>query len=239
SATIVIPCRNEHGNILAAVERMPRFAPDQEIIFVEGHSRDGTLDEIRRVIATHPEMDIKVFVQDGTNKGDAVRKGFEIARGDVLMILDADLTVAPEELTKFYAVITSGVGEFVNGTRMIYPKDGNAMRTLNLIANRIFALLFSYMLNQRLTDTLCGTKALTRENYKRLAAGREYFGPFDPFGDFDLILGAVKLNLKVVEVPIRYRARIFGESQISRFSHGWLLIRMVFFAFRKIKMLPE
>ena len=167
-----------------------------------------------------------------------MRKGFEMARGDVLMILDADLTVAPEELTKFYAVITSGAGEFVNGTRMVYPKEGNAMRTLNLIANRIFALLFTYMLNQRFTDTLCGTKALTRENYKRLAAGRNYFGPFDPFGDFDLILGAAKLNLKVVEVPIRYRARTFGETQISRFSHGWLLIRMVFFAFRKFKILP-
>ena len=240
SATIVIPCRNERGNIFATVERMPRFALDQEIIFVEGHSRDGTLEEIRRVISAHPEMDIKLFVQDGKNKGDAVRKGLGMARGDVLMILDADLTVAPEELTKFYAVITSGAGEFVNGTRMVYPKEDHAMRTLNLIANRIFALLFSYILNQRFTDTLCGTKALTRENYKRLAAKRDYyFGSFDPFGDFELILGAAKLNLKAVEVPIRYRARTFGETQISRFSHGWLLTRMVFFAFRKFKILPR
>ena len=239
SATIVIPCRNERGNIMAAVERMPHFASEQEIIFVEGHSQDGTLDEIRRAIVAHPEMDIKVFVQDGEGKGDAVRKGFEMARGDVLMILDADLTVGPEELTKFYAAITSGVAEFVNGTRMVYPKEGKSMRTLNLIANRIFAYLFTYMLNQRFTDTLCGTKALTRENYERLAAGRNYFGSFDPFGDFDLILGAVKLNLKVIEVPIRYRARRFGETKISRFSHGWLLMRMLLFAFRRLKMVPE
>jgi Glycosyl transferase family 2/Methyltransferase domain len=239
SASIIIPCRNERGNIEAAIERLPTFAPDQEVIFVEGHSRDGTLEEIRRVIAAHPGVDVKVLVQDGKGKGDAVRKGFEAARGDVLMILDADLTVAPEDLRKFYDVIVSGVGEFVNGTRMVYPKEGKAMRTLNLIANRVFALLFTYLLNQRFTDTLCGTKVLSRENYVRLAAGRDYFGSFDPFGDFDLILGAVKLNLKVVEVPIRYRARTFGETQISRFTHGWLLLRMVWFAFRKLKMLPK
>jgi glycosyltransferase involved in cell wall biosynthesis len=239
SATIVIPCRNERGNIMATVARMPHFAPKQEIIFVEGHSRDGTLDEIRRAIAANPEMDIKVFVQDGEGKGDAVRKGLEMARGDVLMILDADLTVGPEELTKFYAAITSGAAEFVNGTRMIYPKEGKSMRTLNLIANRIFAYLFTYLLNQRFTDTLCGTKALTRENYKRLAAGRNYFGWFDPFGDFDLILGAVKLNLKVIEVPIRYRTRTFGETKISRFSHGWLLMRMLLLALSRLKMVPE
>src|SRR5262249_5032329 len=168
SASIIIPCRNESGNIAAAIERLPRFAPDQEIIFVEGHSRDDTLDEIHRIVAAHPDVDIKVLVQDGKGKGDAVRKGFETARGDVLMILDADLTVAPEELGKFYAVIASGAGEFVNGTRMVYPKEGKAMRTLNLIANRIFALLFTYLLNQRFTDTLCGTKVLSRANYARL-----------------------------------------------------------------------
>jgi SAM-dependent methyltransferase len=239
SATIVIPCRNERGNVMATVERMPHFAPKQELIFVDGHSQDGTLDEIHRAIVAHPEMDIKVFVQDGEGKGDAVRKGFEMARGDVLMILDADLTVAPEELTKFYSAITSGAAEFVNGTRMIYPKEGKSMRTLNLIGNRIFARMFTYLLNQHFTDTLCGTKGLTRENYKRLAAGRNYFGSFDPYGDFDLILGAVKLNLKVIEVPIRYRARMFGETKISRFSHGWLLMRMLLFAFRRLKMVPE
>jgi SAM-dependent methyltransferase len=239
SATIVIPCRNERGNIIASVERMPHFAPEQEIIFVEGHSDDGTLDEIRRAIGAHPEMDIKLFVQDGEGKGDAVRKGFEMARGDILMILDADLTVGPEELTKFYAAITSGAAEFVNGTRMVYPKEGKSMRTLNLIANRILASLFTYILNQRFTDTLCGTKALSRKNYERLAVGRNYFGSFDPFGDFDLILGAVKLNLKVIEVPIRYRTRRFGETKISRFSHGWLLMRMLLFAFRRFKMVPE
>ena len=234
SATIVIPCRNERGNIEAAVRRVPRFAPDQEIIFVEGHSTDGAFDEIRRIIACHPDLDIKATIQDGKGKGDAVRKGFDLARGDVLMILDADLTMPPEELPKFYEVITSGRGEFVNGSRLVYPIEDQAMRLLNLVANRLFAYAFSYLLNQRLTDTLCGTKVLHQRHYRRIAANRAYFGDFDPFGDFDLIFGA-KLNLKFAEVPIRYAARTFGETQISRFRHGWLLLRMVVFAWWKLK----
>jgi SAM-dependent methyltransferase len=235
SATIVIPCRNERGNIEAVVRRMPNFAADQEVIFVEGHSKDGTLDEIHRVIAKYSAIDIKAIVQDGRGKGDAVRKGFEHARGDVLMILDADLTMPPEELPKFHEVIASGRGEFVNGSRLVYPMEDQAMRLLNLVANRLFAYSFSYLLNQRLTDTLCGTKALQKRHYQRIARDRSYFGDFDPFGDFDLIFGAAKSNLKFAEVPIRYMARTFGKTQISRFRHGWLLLRMVIFAWWKLK----
>jgi glycosyltransferase involved in cell wall biosynthesis len=205
------------------------------MIFVEGHSTDGTLDEIRRIIACNPDLDIKAAVQDGKGKGDAVRKGFNLARGDVLMILDADLTTPPEDLPKFYEVIASGRGEFVNGSRLVYPMEEQAMRFLNLVANRLFAFTFSYLLNQRVTDTLCGTKVLQKRHYCQIAAARRYFGDFDPFGDFDLVFGATKLNLKFVEVPIRYMARTFGETQISRFRHGWLLLRMVAFAWWKLK----
>lgn len=235
SATVVIPCRNERGNIESAVQRLPRFAEDLEIIFVEGHSRDGTMDEIHRVIAAYPQYDIKGFVQDGKGKGDAVRKGFAAARGDVLIILDADLTVPPEWIPRFYEALQSGRAEFANGTRLVYPMEAQAMRFLNMIGNRAFSILFTWLLNQRFTDTLCGTKVLSRAHYQQIAANRAYFGDFDPFGDFDLIFGAVKLNLKVVEVPVRYAARTYGSTQISRWSHGWLLLRMVAFAFRKLK----
>ncbi len=235
SLSVIIPCRNERGNIEPAVRRLPQMAPRQEIIFIEGHSRDGTLEEIERVVAAYPGLDIKVSVQDGKGKGDAVRKGFDMATGDLLMILDADLTVPPEDLPKFYRVLATGKGEFANGSRLVYPMEDEAMRFLNLVANRGFAMIFSYLLNQRLTDTLCGTKALSRQHYRDLVAGRGYFGEFDPFGDFDLIFGASKLNLKLVEVPIRYLARTYGETQISRFRHGWLLLRMVVFAFWKLK----
>lgn len=236
SVTVMIPCRNERGNIENAVKRMPRLCSDMEILYVEGHSQDGTLDEIKRVIDVYPELDIKVLVQDGKGKGDAVRKGFANARGDILMILDADLTVPPEDLTKFYKAIADGKGEFINGSRLVYPMQDQAMRFLNFLANRTFSWLFTWLLNQRYTDTLCGTKVLTRKNYEMLLANRSYFGDFDPFGDFDLIFGAAKLNLKVVEVPIRYAARAYGETQISRFRHGWLLLKMVVFAYRKLKI---
>lgn len=235
SVTILIPCRNERDNIEAAIRRLPKFCPDMEIMFVEGHSQDGTLEEVHRVIAAYPDLDIKVLVQDGKGKGDAVRKGFSHASGEVLMILDADLTVPPETLPKFYEALVSGKGEFINGTRLVYPMERDAMRFLNWLANQTFSILFTWLLNQRFTDTLCGTKVLTRAHYQRIEANRSYFGNFDPFGDFDLIFGATKLNLKVREIPITYASRVYGTTQISRFRHGLLLLRMVVFAFRKLK----
>jgi SAM-dependent methyltransferase len=237
SCTVLIPCRNERGNIEDAIRRLPPVAPKTEIIFVEGHSKDGTYEECLRVQAAYPQLDIKVMKQPGKGKGDAVRAGFEAATGDILMILDADLTMPPEDLPKFYAAISSGKGEFINGSRLVYPMADRAMRFLNWVANRTFAALFSFLLNHRFTDTLCGTKVLWRDDYQKIAATRAYFGDFDPFGDFDLIFGAARLNLKIVEVPIRYRDRFYGETQISRFTHGMLLARMTLFAWRKFKAL--
>jgi glycosyltransferase involved in cell wall biosynthesis len=237
SVSIVVPCRNERGNIETAVQRIPGFAPKIEIIFVEGASGDGTWEKIQEVVAANPTMDIKAFKQTGIGKGDAVRKGFAEASGDILMILDADLTMPPEDLPKFYDALVLGKGEFVNGSRLVYPLEKDAMRFLNLCANYAFALAFNYLLNQRHTDTLCGTKVLLRSDYEKIIRNRGYFGDFDPFGDFDLLFGASKLNLKIAEVPIRYAAREYGETQISRFRHGLLLLRMVIFAFRKLKAL--
>lgn len=235
SVTVVVPARNERGNIEPAVQRIPKFCDDIEIIFIEGHSKDGTFAEMERVKAAHPDRDIKTMVQPGKGKADAVFTAFEAARGDVLMILDADLTMPPEQLPKFWEALHSGKGEFINGSRLVYAMDQGAMRFLNLIANRTFSYLFSWLLNQRYTDTLCGTKVMRRSDYQRLKAGKAYFGDFDPFGDFDLIFGASKLNLKSIDMPIRYAARSYGETQISRFSHGWLLLKMVVFAFFRIK----
>lgn len=236
STTILIPCKNERGNIESAVKRLPPFGKQQEIIFVDGHSTDGTPAEIERIIAAYRQKDIKFLVQDGAGKGDAVRKGFASAQGDILMILDADLTVPPEDLPKFYAALAENHGEFINGSRLVYPMEKEAMRFLNLLGNKFFSLMFTWILNQRLKDTLCGTKALFRKDYEKLQENRHYFGNFDPFGDFDLIFGAVKLNLKVIEVPIRYRDRIYGVSNIKRLSNGWLLLKMTILAFKKFKM---
>ena len=235
--TVVIPCRNEKGNIEDAITRIPEMGHSMEILFAEGHSKDGTWEEIERVQKQYPDKIITAIKQSGKGKGDAVRAAFSIAEGEILIILDADLTVPPEDLPKFYEALMSGEGEFINGTRLVYPMENEAMRFLNHIANRCFAQLFSYLLNQNFTDTLCGTKAFTKRSYQAIAQNRQYFGEFDPFGDFDLIFGAAKLNLKVVEIPIRYRSRRYGETQISRFRHGILLVRMVVFAFRKLKVL--
>lgn len=236
SVSVIVPARNEMGNIENAVKRIPQLGKHTEIIFVEGHSTDNTLDEIKRVVEQYnEERDIKFAVQEGKGKADAVRKGFAMASGDILMILDGDLTVAPEDLPKFYNAIATGKGEYINGSRLVYPMEKQAMRMLNIIGNKFFSIMFSWLLGQSLKDTLCGTKVISKENWERLAANRKYFGDFDPFGDYDLIFGAAKLNLKIVEVPIRYRAREYGKTNISRFRHGWLLLKMVFFAMNKIK----
>ena len=238
TVSVVIPARNEKGNIEALVLRTPQMGKKTEIIFVEGNSTDDTWLEIQRVYERYKDqITIQCIQQEGKGKGDAVRKGYSIATGDILMILDADMTVSPEDLPKFFEAIASGKGEYINGTRLVYPMEKEAMRTLNLFGNKFFSVVFSWLLGQRLKDTLCGTKVMTRENYLKLAANRSYFGDFDPFGDFDLIFGSAKLNLKFIEVPIRYRARTYGETNISRFKHGWLLLKMTFFALNKIKFM--
>lgn len=235
SVSILVPCRNEKGNIEAAVTRTPDFGSKQEFIFVEGNSKDGTYEEIERVMKFYPNKDIKLFKQQGVGKGDAVRLGFSQATNDILMILDADLTVAPEELPKFYQAITDNHGEFINGSRLVYPMEKEAMRFLNLLANKFFGSFFTWLLGQRFKDTLCGTKVMFRRAYEELVVNRSYFGNFDPFGDFDLIFGATKLNLKIIELPIRYKERTYGTTQIQRFRHGLLLFRMCGVAMRKIK----
>jgi len=239
SASIVIPCKNEKGNIEQAVKRIPKFCQDQEIIFVEGGSIDGTSEEIDRVIKKYPNIDIKHYAQTGRGKGDAVRLGFSQAKGEVLMIQDADLTVGPEYLPRFFDLLNSNRGEFLNGSRLIYPMEKESMRVLNFLGNMFFAKIFSWLLNQRMSDVLCGTKVLSKKNYDMLIANREYFGEFDPFGDFDLVFGASKLNLKILEVPVRYKARIYGHTQIDRFKSGYMLLKMVFFAYYKFKLNPR
>lgn len=233
--SVIIPARNEAGNIEAAVQRTPELGLGTEIIFIEGHSQDNTWDEIQRVKAKYPSRDIKALKQQSKGKGGAVREAFSCATGDLLFILDADLTMPPEELPKFYETARSGMGDFVNGVRLVYPMEDQAMQFLNMIANKLFGVAFTWLLGQPIKDTLCGTKVLFRRDYELIARNRAYFGDFDPFGDFDLLFGAAKLNLKIIDLPIRYRARTYGTTNISRWKHGWLLLRMVIFAAKRFK----
>ena len=235
TVSVIVPARNEAGNINRIFAEVPQMGGGTELVFVEGHSKDATFETIRGAIAEHPEVNASLYRQQGKGKGDAVRLGFAKAAGDILMILDADLTVAPADLVRFYEAISAGKGEFINGVRLVYPMEDEAMRFFNLVGNKFFSWAFSWLLGQPIKDTLCGTKVLWRTDYLRIAANRSYFGDFDPFGDFDLLFGAAKLNLKIVEVPIRYGARRYGTTNIERWKHGLVLLRMVLFAARRIK----
>jgi glycosyltransferase involved in cell wall biosynthesis len=237
AVSVIVPARNEAGNLAELAERVPLMGPNDELIFVEGHSSDHTWDVIQQIYDQRGSRRMQIAQQDGKGKGDAVRKGFAMAKGDVLMILDADLSVDPEELPKFYDAIRTGKGEFVNGSRLVYPMEAKAMRFLNMLANKFFAVAFSFVLGQRFKDTLCGTKVVSRSQYEKIAQHRSFFGDFDPFGDFDLLFGAARLSLKIVEVPVPYKERTYGTTNISRFRHGALLFRMLWFALFKFKFI--
>ena len=237
SVSVIVAARNEAGHIEEILKRIPQFGRKVEVIFVEGNSTDNTYEVIEETIKLFPEKDCKLFKQPGKGKGDAVRLGFERATGDVLMILDADMTVPPEDLPRFYNALVSGKGDFINGVRLVYPMESEAMRFFNIIGNKFFSIAFSWLLGQKIKDTLCGTKVLFKNDYETLVKNRHYFGDFDPFGDFDLIFGAAKMNMKIAEMPIRYRDREYGDTNISRWRHGWLLLKMVAFAAKKIKFI--
>lgn len=236
TCSVIVPARNESGNIENCIARMPNLGKHTEVIFIEGNSTDNTWDVIQQVqekYGTH--WDIKIDRQKGKGKGDAVRQGFKMASGDILMILDSDLTVKPEDLIFFFDAIASGNCEFANGCRLIYPIDPKAMPWLNKIANRFFARLLSYLLNIKIKDSLCGTKGLLKRDYLQIENNRSYFGDFDPFGDFDLLFGAAKLGLKIQDIPVRYVPRTYGASNIHHFKEGLILLKMCFYAAKKIK----
>ncbi len=237
SVSVIVAARNEAGHINDILSRVPKMGSDTEIIFVEGGSSDNTYDVIQQEIAEYTRLPVSLYKQPGKGKGDAVRLGFAKAQNDILMILDADMTVMPEDLPRFYNALVSGTGEFVNGVRLVYPMEDNAMRFLNLLGNKFFSLGFSFTLGQPIKDTLCGTKVLYRTDYEKIAANREYFGEFDPYGDFDLIFGAAKQNLKMIDMPIRYQARVYGDTNINRWEGGWLLLKMLVVAIRRIKFI--
>ena len=237
SVSIIIPACNEKGNIENAILRIPKFGKSIEYIFVEGNSHDNTWEEILRIKEKYKNLNIVALKQTGKGKGNAVREGFDAAMGDILMILDADLTTPPEELPKFYDALSANKGEFINGCRLVYPLEKQAMRMLNIMANQFFSAFLSFILGQRLKDTLCGTKVLFRKDYEKIKANRAYFGDFDPFGDFDLLFGAALQNLKIVEIIVRYKDRQYGSTQIRRFKHGLILLKMSIFAAKKIKFI--
>jgi len=240
SVSIIVPARNEAGTIPRIVKEIPQFGKTQEIVFVEGGSKDHTWEVIQSEIRKHrkitkTERRLVAIKQSQKGKCNAVREGLEKASGEILMLLDSDLSVNPKDLPKFYKVLADGKGEFANGSRMIYPMEKEAMRTLNKIGNRVFSYLFTYILGQEFNDTLCGTKVFYNSDYQIITQNRKRFGDFDPFGDFELIFGAVNNNLKVVEIPVRYRERTYGSTNISRFRHGLLLLKMTLHAFIKFK----
>jgi len=236
TVSVVVPCRNEVGNVQQAVERIPAMGNHTEILFCDDKSTDGTADEVRRMMALHPEKDIRLVEGPGICKADNVWTGFRAARGDVLVILDADLTVMPEELPMFVGALLTSQGEFVNGSRLVYPVPHLAMKTSNTLGNKLFAMVFSFLLDQRIKDTLCGTKVLWREDWQRMELNLGTWGLKDLWGDYELLFGASKLHLEIVEVPVHYQERIHGVTKMTRvFSNGLRMLRICWHAWCRLE----
>ena len=226
SVSIIIPCRNEEGNIQDAVERIPQFGGHTEIIFCDDKSTDATADKVREMQQKYPDKDIKLVNGPGICKADNVWTGFDAATCDILMILDADLTVIPEELPYFYEAIVKGRGEFINGSRLVYPMHDEAMRICNILGNKFFSLLFTYILDTPIKDTLCGTKVVRRSDFARIKAIRGCWGVKDRWGDYELIFGAARNHLKIIDLPVHYMERTYGETKMTnRFKNGWIMLR--------------
>ena len=242
SVSIIVPARNEEGNIKKIISSIPRFGKWREIIFVEGGSKDNTWEEIQKLTTNkrstlnHQSLRIKAFKQTGKGKADAVRLGFEKATVDIIMIYDADRTVPAVDLPKFYNMLANGLGEFANGSRLVYPMEDQAMQSLNKIGNQFFSSVFTKIFGQHFKDTLCGTKALYRRDFLKMKKDYLKYLEVDPFGDFALLFAAIKHNLKVVEIPVRYGQREYGETNIRRFYHGLLLFKLAWIALKEFKL---
>jgi glycosyltransferase involved in cell wall biosynthesis len=218
SCSIVVPCHNEEGNIEECVRRIPDVGTSTEILIVDDGSTDNTAGVAHRISRIDKRVAV-IRIEKNLGKGNAVRAGFDRARGDILIILDADMSVMPEDIPKFFNAIADGAAEFVNGTRMVYPIEKQAMKFLNYLGNKMFGIITSIIMGQRNTDTLCGTKALLRKDYYHI-------GIKDcQWGDFDLLYGAARLRLKMLEMPVNYRRRIRGSSKMRVFKHGLGIMR--------------
>lgn len=237
SVSVVIPCKNEEGNIEDAVLRIPALASRTEIIFCDDQSTDGTAEEVLRVQSLYSEKNIRLEHGPGVCKSRNVWTGFNAATGDVLMILDADLTTIPEELPYFIDVIASGQAEFVNGSRLVYPVPKGAMNGANMLGNKFFSLAFTYLLGQRIKDTLCGTKVLWRSDWERIKPMIGTWGTEDRWGDYELLFGAAKLNLKILDLPVHYQERIYGSTKMTKvFRNGLVMLKMCWHGFLKLKL---
>ncbi len=229
SVSVVIPCHNEEGNIAECIARTPDFGRSTEVVVVDDGSRDETRAVVRSVMQRDPRVRLVAY-DTNHGKANAVRAGFDAATGDVLMILDADMTVAPEDLPKFLKPLQDGTADFVNGTRLVYPMAGQAMPLANFLGNKAFCFLTSWALRQRVSDTLCGTKALFRADYEKLPIVGK-----DRWGDFDLLFGAARSRLRILEIPVHYGDRKSGDSKMNVRRDGWLFLKACLAGWRSLR----
>lgn len=231
SKTIIVPAKNEEGNLNELINRIPYLGNNVEVIISCGISNDNTLGMAKSLKSDN--FIIKVIEQTSKGKANAVWEACEQSSNDLIAILDADLSVDPEELSSFFELIETKKCDFVNGTRLIYSMEKGSMRFINNFGNRLFQYVVSKIIRLPLTDSLCGTKVFKKNLYEKIKKWQSVVKIKDPFGDFDLLFAAAYSSQKIVEYPIHYRARKYGTTQIRRFKDGFKLIKYLSVSFYK------
>ncbi len=237
SKSIIIPAKNEEKNLKPLLNQIPELEEDHEIILAIGDSEDKTYEVAKEIKEARCwPFEVKVIKQTGKGKANAVWEAVEEASKEVIIILDADISVNPETIVQFNSVIDTGKASFVNGTRLIYGMESGAMRIVNNLGNRIFQYIVSIIIGQKITDSLCGTKVFFRKDFNKIKLWKELVQMKDPFGDFDMIFTAGYFGLKILEIPVRYQARVYGVTQIKRFRDGYKLIIYLLNSIKIFKM---
>tara|TARA_B110000977_G_scaffold125183_1_gene160299 strand:+ start:1495 stop:2904 length:1410 start_codon:yes stop_codon:yes gene_type:complete len=235
--SFIIPCKNEGGNIKFFYEKIINSTINAEFLFGNDNSSDNTLDEIKKLQQAIPNKEIKIYDGPGVCKSENVYKGINLASGEIILIYDADLTVSFDDLVNSINLLLKTDADFINCTRMIMPQQKNAMKFLNFYGNLFFAFLFSILFKQKITDTLCGTKIFFKKDWEQIKKYNNTWGAKDLWGDFDLLLGAYKNNLKIVENPISYTDRKEDETKMTGIIKNSIrMLIITFVAYYKLRI---
>ncbi len=235
--SFIIPCKNEQDNIKVFEQKINENTEPDEYLFGDDNSSDKTSDEIDKLIEKLSDKKIIKYNGPGICKSENVYKGIDLSSGDIIVIYDADHTVSFEDIKFSVSIMKKTNVDFINCTRMIYPQKDGAMKFANFIGNTIFASLFSLLFKKKITDTLCGTKIFYKKDWEKIKENTSQWGMKDLWGDFDLLIGAYKNNLKITEVPVTYYERRENETKMtSLISNTLRMFFIVIYSYYKLRL---
>jgi glycosyltransferase involved in cell wall biosynthesis len=225
---VLVPCRNEKGNILKLHLELSTLKNVDEIIFVEGGSHDKTYEEIESLLKRCPNSRIRLIKQMGHGKFNAVLSGYHASNADFFVIWDGDNTIPCSDQQKMIDLFLERSQEpvFVTANRITVHREDNAFRFINLIGNFLFSFLVLLVFRVKIPDVLSGTKIFHRNLlHEDITCNRALEA--DPFGDLYLLSRASKVGCEILSIPCKYKERTYGISNIGRWSGGLAMLKLM------------